>query len=732
MTETLVTLDLESKLIERAWAAPQPVCAQWTDREPVHPLDADYDPIDLAIPAIARWLTSDTIIVGHYLAYDMIDIMAWYPHLIPAIFRAYDEGRIRDTMLNQKLIDIAEGRFKYHKQVTGYGLGAVSARHDFPHKLDKEDPWRLRYGELLGVPKYLYPTSAVRYMMLDATAPRWVYQRQLDKSHAFEQQFGAPILGEQMGREARASLALGLASAWEIRTDGDRCDALAAKTERYLARLRGRLQRVGVVRADGSKDTKKVKEIALQRWYQLAEDHTKRHVDAFAPRPKKGELAEWRRLRTPSEVPSWATLADAGQKLRADKQPVEVKHLALNADACGELASPIFDAYRDYTTQDAILTRVEHLRAGRILPMQASFDSLLITGRTSSFQPGEDSALKGIQLQNFPRKFGVRECVVARKDQVLLSIDYNSAELHTLAQCLLDLFGESQLANLLNAGLDVHLWFAAQVLGITYEGAKKRKDEPAIKEARQRAKPANFGFPGGMGAAKFVAYARGYGVTLTIQEAKDLRERWLNAFPEMRKYFQWVSGMLRGRETCTVSQIRVGRIRGGCWYTEACNTQFQGLQGTASKEALYQLARVCYTDPHSPLWNWRWWNHVHDENLGEGPRRTLDPAAKLGTQIMLDTFNQFVPDVRVHAEPAAMRRWYKDAELVLDAQGLIIPWVPLSEVIRALPPSEATPSAWSAYLEWMDQPQKVRAAKPLAKKHYHTLIADYERLHYPT
>ena len=46
-------------------------------------------------------------------------------------------------------------------------------------------------------------------------------------------------------------------------------------------------------------------------------------------------------------------------------------------------------------------------------------------------------------------------------------------------------------------------------------------------------------------------------------------------------------------------------------------------------------------------------------------------------QIMVEQMRTCVPDVKVKAEPALMRRWYKQAEAVYN-EGKLVPWEPKS------------------------------------------------------
>ena len=63
------------------------------------------------------------------------------------------------------------------------------------------------------------------------------------------------------------------------------------------------------------------------------------------------------------------------------------------------------------------------------------------------------------------------------------------------------------------------------------------------------------------------------------------------------------------------------------------------------------------------------------EIIGEAPEDRLNEMSNALCRVMVDALAKYCPDVPVLAEPAAMRRWYKGAELVLK-DGRIVPWEP--------------------------------------------------------
>lgn len=274
---------------------------------------------------------------------------------------------------------------------------------------------------------------------------------------------------------------------------------------------------------------------------------------------------------------------------------------------------------------------------------------------------------------------GVRECFVPRPGFVFAFADYDGLELRTMAQVCLTVLKRSRLAEVLNAGVDPHCDVASAVLGMPYEDVRGIYKEgksnplyPKIYQARQMGKVANFGLPGGLGATKLVAYAAGpkYRVTLTEQEAKDLKQTWLNKYPEFRDYFLWINDTTRTGEP--VTQIFSGRLRGGCGYTDGANTAFQGLGGDATKAAGYELTKECRIGS-GPLRGGHPIVYVHDEFWAEVLEDRAHEAAESLGQIMCSAAAQFLPDVPPKAEPGLARRWSKHAKRIVQ-DGRIVPW----------------------------------------------------------
>jgi DNA polymerase I-like protein with 3'-5' exonuclease and polymerase domains len=181
-----------------------------------------------------------------------------------------------------------------------------------------------------------------------------------------------------------------------------------------------------------------------------------------------------------------------------------------------------------------------------------------------------------------------------------------------------------------------------------------------------------------MGAQSFRGYARGYGVQITEEKAEELLDGWHSAWPEMADYFGWINelewrdGQRKDRavRVTDVTQLYSKRHRANITYTTACNSLFQGLAADAAKQAAFALVEACEL---GELQGWKVWNFIHDEFILEGPEEDCDRAAKVVQRIMVEQAQKWVPDVPIHASPAAMYRWSKKAKPVYE-NGKLVPW----------------------------------------------------------
>lgn len=658
------------------------------------------------------------------MAFDAQVLMGVNPQLCDRVLTAYETGNVECTMMRERIIDNAMGILDYwywHETIPPFAVGGTGgnrkpairnivagklcpkgysllelSRVRCGLELDKLT-WRTGYSRYWDTPLDQWPEGARQYMFDDVVACKAVYDSQKATMVAAGRESGeVPTSGAQ----AQADLALNLQSTWGMRTD-------LAKVEQYKQRQEGLLQRIdkglvwaGLLRADGSRDTKKMQEalaeLERELGIMLPRTPTGRFsTDATAMDELADHLAGSVHLKTTEEAAAYA------DQLMSERSP-EVRALrALAMEPEGDVRKALPLVGWHVTAQKMLSTYVPPMIEAARYPVGGRYDSFKRTGRTSHSAPNR---------QNLPKEPGIRECHVPRAGNVYCSVDYAGVELHTLAQTCLNWLNFSKLAEALNSGLDPHSMLAAEHLAkmdydefvaIRKSENHPRKDE--IVKFRNMAKAANFGLPGGLGAESFVKYCRGDNLIITLEDAEKVKQSWLNQWPEMKEYFRYINGLMQpdwihgykpgidefddDPDMVATVELVNGLIRGRARYTESCNFPFQGLAAVGGKDACWQLALASYRRGGS-LFGSRPVLFVHDEIIMEHPEADASERAWEQTRIMLNAMRKLLPDVPPKAEPALMRCWYKKAEMVVakgpDGQVLrdskgnpqLLPWEP--------------------------------------------------------
>jgi len=637
----IAAFDCETFLIRPGLLIPKLVCLSYADHKEVGLL-AREDGLDW----LEEQLHRNTILLTHNGPYDFAVCVARRPHLLPLVFKAYEEGRARDTRIRQKLRDISKGEHKFHwdqrkadagepgRQKTGYALDQLVWRH-FGHVLPK-GPVRLRFAEMDGRPISEYPEDFSTYAKDDSVWTRRVHLSQ-DTFVTTDPNETVPYMPNELPQTC-AAWALHLMSAWGLRTNKESAYALRDKLKAEVDVAWVKLKTWGLVRSNGTKDMKairaRVEACYVERGLQV-------------PLTAGGDTS---------------TDADCLAEIEADEQ----------------IAVLVESAEADHT----LTSFVPVLLSGADHPVNPNFNSLVESGRTSCLNPN---------IQNLPRKGDVRSCFVPRPGFVYVSCDYDTIELRTLAQCCLDILGESSMADAIRRGEDIHSSLGADLMLLDYPAfeALMKEGDKAAEDMRQLSKPANFGFPGGMGGTAFAAYARGYGVSITTKEGIALQKAWLKKWPEMVRYFRHISAITSTGDG-VVTQLLSGRVRGGLNYCSAANTYFQGRAADGSKDALWFVTKECYLGltpegKPSPLAGCRPVVFLHDEIIIEAPDVPGRPevasgAARRLKEVMEARMQVWIPDVPAKASAVMMRRWLKGAKPVYDDNKNMLPSKPVKVV----------------------------------------------------
>lgn len=650
----ILALDTETALIRPGLVAPPLTCVAWAVGSCAEPGLEDHRFGPLVLLSKVR---QGATIVGHNVAYDMAVIAAEAPAALPDIFQMYADDKITDTMLRQKLIDIARGEHKGVKDaISGqwtehrYSLAALAKRH-LALELEK-GTHQLKFGELRGVPIEQWPEGRAEYAKEDVRATIGVYETQEARKYMLADQY----------RQARAAWATHLMSAWGIHTSGPAIDAFERNvTARYEEAVQ-RCKDAGLMRENGTRDTKEARRYMLEVCNTLD----------IKPKRTKG-FTDLRRKRDDGEELTKRNLKDLEDPLHG---------ICMDEEACLEVGDALLQAYSEVSSlMTVVKSHIPALRNGIHIPIQATFDSLVATGRMACKGHSEDRPTNGYQLHNVSRLPGIRECFVPRPGKLLLSCDYDGLELRTFAQVCKWVTGFSRQADLLNQGMDLHSDLGAQLVGCPYEEFLERRKEgdKEVKDARQFSKIGNFGFQGGMQPTTFRLYARqpgNGGIKKTLEECEELHRQWHVSKPEARPYFKWIKSLVGRANSATVQHFGSERYRGMIPFTVTANTFFQGLGADATKDAFFHISWECYVDKGTALYGCRLVNYVHDEFILEVPDHLLtarSAAARL-EEVMIERAGQWLPDVPPTATACLSHCWSKNAEPAYNDNGELVPW----------------------------------------------------------
>lgn len=616
----MIFLDCETELIGAGRVAPRIACVTIGGFEP----PTVHKPAR-GVETLKRW-NEEGFLVGHNIAFDLGCLVRFDPRLAPLVWRWYDEGKIWDLGIHERLFALAMGwglHPQIGKPIISAGVSLASLAKGLlgieigESKTNKNAP-RLRYGEVVDTPLNEWPSDFLEYAIEDVRITRQVFVCQ----YARLKKSGLPTHGEgdrlelpSQSLQVRSAWALHHLSAWGLRADPLKVDTwradLATKKESY----RLGLERAQVLRPNGKRDLKKIRALV---------------ESAYAGNPP---LTEKGSVSTSNEI-----LEESGDPT--------LKNLAKWAGVDKLL-----------NTFGSVLDRASSA------PLCARWNVLVRSGRTSCTNPN---------LQQLPQKGGVRECFTPRPSKCYIGADYSTAELVALAQVQKNWGIPSEMGKAISRGEDLHLKLASELAGCSYADAieRKRAGDPKILQLRKLAKIPNFGLAGGLSAHGLLSYAKGgYGIELTLQECKDLVKSWFRTWPEMRAYFRGVEEITeRGWARQEVTE----RIRGGVGFTDGANTFFQGLVADGAKFALYEVVRACFLLPESPLYGARPVLFVHDEIICEQDLKRAPAGAEELKRIMEESMKLFIPDLPITADPWCSMRWRKGLDPLRDERGELI------------------------------------------------------------
>lgn len=735
MSDSVLSIDTETKLILPGQKAPPPMCLTWHD--PGTNESGIIDRRDL-IGFAEDLFVSNRRMSGANIAYDNIVLVAegyrygqkLGQHMMNLVINKYQRGEIRCTIASEKLLDIENGTFSTGKDKS-YGLDAMVGRYydwntakllgdakgksvkkftedeflyqlwwymellvardtgsshphygaiaEIPQRLQwletfigkpyNEIPWRLRFGQLEARKLTDWPDEPVRYAIDDTVWDSRVGRKIEERARAIN--YWDPVFPWQVHeapKRAFLDFCLTLRGAHGFRTDPVQIAKAKGPFLAGIEDLEKELEKIGLLsspRTSGEYKGRRKRETAALRLMVS---------EAYNGAPPMTEPQKNRKSTKPF-VPQVQTGAEVLEK-SGNEALVQFAKWDEKSRMCNQWF-PIVEA------------GVSH-------PVHTNIGCILETGRTHSFK---------FNSQNPTKVYGYRQCFIPRPGYAIMSADYSAIELCALAQICLWWFGHSRLAQCLIDGRDPHCLTGAYILDEDYDTfmQKYKYEKTFLKpsdhrphvDARQIAKALNFGLPGGLGAERFVNYAKDTWDVLLVElspgvidfeksviRAKKLKKIFLGIYPEIRLYMNKISGMIPDFDPKVFQAVQFvsNRKRGGTGYTDGCNGYYQALAADGGTDAVIQLDIERYFMPPqgvpSPLYGSRGLTWIHDEDLSEVPLDRVHPIGKRVQEVMLGNMQNYIRDVPVECKPAAALCWDKDMEEVFDDNGELTLWYP--------------------------------------------------------
>ena len=432
-----IAIDFETHLIGNGAVFPKPICLSAYDGNQTYLFNSDE-----GREFLSKHLNS-SLIIAHNAVFECGVIITHYPELADKMFEALDNGLVYCTKVNEAIWNAQR-----EKSIMKLTLAEL-VFHYFKKDISASktaDAWRLRYDELENIPISEWPKEASKYAIDDSI---WAY-----KLYKVQK----PI---EQGLALKAAVHLNLMGAQGFLIDQERVLLLEKEIWQYLT------PRYDLLVAEG-----------------------------YCNKMPNGSYKKKIKL-----------LKEYVESLGVDLQYTLKGGTATSSEALSAYLTqkddPILKAFSELSKYEKILTAyISRLKGSKKIYSQ--YSTTKSTGRTSS---SSSNLFDSINIQQIPRtveavSYDVRNCFVPREGFKICSIDYSGLELCSAAHQLYTTLGYSYMREALNSGekpTDMHSKLAAKFKKIPYEEFMLHKSEPEYKSDRQKAKPINLGFPGGIG-----------------------------------------------------------------------------------------------------------------------------------------------------------------------------------------------------------------------------------------
>jgi DNA polymerase I-like protein with 3'-5' exonuclease and polymerase domains len=435
-----------------------------------------------------------------------------------------DQNRLHDSMLLDMLVRLARN----DSYPDPRDLATVACQYA-DLRITKDDPYRMRYGEIIGRDWATVEQGFFDYAIKDVIVTRSAYRAIRKQARTLAEEFGRlssdirPDARQKFGllteavqvKKAIALAQIGRAGMtvdleWVRKTEGALRQELLQETTAAQALCPVyRVDESGAFATSGKTDTPAFDDLLLREQLGRIQEEIERETDSRLniPMTSKGLsrsvkvwadyahldpfLQHWIRAQNLTKLLQFFTrfqdtvgVPDLADALRVATTDLS-RALKLTVES-GERV-PMRQVVKGATVKNRTLKKLGIPPEQVVVAAQAlveanrrsidtvhpAYTVMVRTGRTSCSNPN---------VQQIPRDSAFRQSFQASAGHLLLAVDYSFIELCTFAATALNRYGWSDMAEVIKAGADPHAHTAAMMLGVPAEEFLRWKDNEAVAE----------------------------------------------------------------------------------------------------------------------------------------------------------------------------------------------------------------------------------------------------------